>query len=223
MLILLVVLASVVALLCMRPSPQEPYHKGKSLTYWLTVLEQPRSNESRKDGVAAVRQIGTNALPRLVALVQAKDSVPKAMLLESLPGGWHSFLRLTPTQHQRLRAVQGFEVLGPAAATSIPYLLEALRDSEVCVEVALALLSIGTEGAHSLTNGLVDPDDQVRERVLSVMNSHLLPTKCKNVEQVTPVLMPHVIRCLRDQNPDIRMLAASVLGSLAKDGKIAVP
>jgi hypothetical protein len=60
--------------------PREPIYEGKPLSFWLQqqhdgkygILSEEKE-KSREEAEAAIRQIGTNALPQLMRLLRARD------------------------------------------------------------------------------------------------------------------------------------------------------
>jgi len=70
--VLLAALLAVVGWQVMRR--QEPVYQGKPLSSWLIASATTGSPEAQEQANAAVRQVGTNALPTLLRMLRAKDS-----------------------------------------------------------------------------------------------------------------------------------------------------
>jgi len=151
-------LASAAALLW--PREREPIYNGRSLSEWISrcpvvtflgdgssyVTAQPVFGEA----AAAVRHIGTNALPCLLKWIRYHPPIWKRRahaLLGRLPdqfipafiGGGYDLPART--------AVEGFSILGPEAAQAIPELLRIVADPRtdrsVLENVKTALAGIG--------------------------------------------------------------------------------
>jgi hypothetical protein len=110
---------------------REPTYRGQTLTYWL----MKSCFEGDKDATAAVRQIGTNALPSLTKWLLYEPSNMKARMLaasEKLPRKIGNPLRdfIIGDRHWKIRpdlADYGFALLGPQAQPAAPELVRALN------------------------------------------------------------------------------------------------
>ena len=76
--------AGVVAFQALRPQAREPAYQGKPLSFWLDGLKVhqghlpqrlQRSAAASEIAERAIREIGTNAVPSLLKMLRAKDSV----------------------------------------------------------------------------------------------------------------------------------------------------
>jgi len=112
-------------------SQREPTYRGQTLTYWL----MKSCFEGDKDATAAVRQIGTNALPSLTKWLLYEPSTMKLRMLdasEKLPRKICNPLRdfIAGDRLWKVRpdlADYGFALLGPEAHPAIPELVRALN------------------------------------------------------------------------------------------------
>jgi len=89
----------------------EPIAQGKPLSVWLEDLPFGQPIEGRQRAQEAVREMGTNALPALLARLSSKDLPIKLKLIELL--GKQSFLKLhfKTAYDRRLLAHYGLEAL----------------------------------------------------------------------------------------------------------------
>jgi hypothetical protein len=56
----------------------EPSYQGQSLSRWLEQYQSARLSGTRSvEAAGAIRQMGTNALPTLIRMIRARDSLPK--------------------------------------------------------------------------------------------------------------------------------------------------
>jgi hypothetical protein len=168
----------------------DPSYNGKALSEWLLELHRRPAPEEfpeefqkrlldpeqfekiyekkkfRDQG--AIRQIGTNGLPTLLALLGVTEQNIKATLsrLKSseLHGDWWN--EAARVEDVRNLAFEGFEVLGTNAAPAIPELTKMLRNSDALFEAARALTRVGPSGFSALTNALTDPNGSVRGAVI---------------------------------------------------------
>jgi HEAT repeat protein len=144
---------------------REPAYHEKSLSVWLREAYEPgRVNPEIE---TAIRQIGTNALPRLLSLVKAKDSAFKRTLLTLLRRQSLIVIRMQSEEERHGMAMAGFQVLGPTAKPAVPALINLLNDGEdfdVRSSAAFCLGAIGPtaqeavpELTHCLSNAISVP------------------------------------------------------------------
>ena len=144
---------------------RDPAYQGKSLTVWLRQFEEAKLNgptspyhlspmEFKAQFVEptqnAVRHIGTNALPTLLNLVQAKDSSETSLgLIHGRPE------LVIPALTERLRGKDKWHTLsalgwfGSDAKAAVPVILPLLNDpdQETRNRAAIVLKRIDPEAA----------------------------------------------------------------------------
>lgn len=130
----------------------EPHHQGKPLTFWidqyqahLLVRGDSEQAMKRDEALAAIREIGTNALPTFLAMVGKKDSPLKRQLLALARKQSVVRLRLYSDDYYHARSSYGFAALGSIAQSAVPALIELLRDKNPRVR-ACAAHSLGLIG-----------------------------------------------------------------------------
>jgi len=128
----------------------EPSYKGRTLTTWLTRhadhgVSTILSDDDRAEAEAAVRRLGTNALPALLDMAKVRDSSLKAALLEKLPDQLRTRLGLRADYDYNDLARDGFQILGSAAKPAVPVLVTWLNDKDQSVR-ATALEMLGAIG-----------------------------------------------------------------------------
>jgi len=84
---------------------------------WQVRVEQQEADE-------AVRQAGTNALPTLLRMLRAKDSVQKVKFLALAERQHFIKIKYTPAEELNYRALSGFGVLRAKAQSAVPALIE---------------------------------------------------------------------------------------------------
>jgi hypothetical protein len=119
--------------------------------------------------VVATRQIGTNAIPRLLDLMAARPSVverSRDALARRLPGTISRFLNITPmiptAERRHAAACAGFSALGTNAEAALPALSHLLQRPGADFELGGAIASIGPKGRAVLVNALTNSDNQAR-------------------------------------------------------------
>ncbi len=210
---------------------REPAYQGKSLSVWLRQFEEAKFNgltsryhlspmEFKAQFVEptqnAVRHIGTNALPTLLNLVQAKDTPLswRAMdLLERLHlGRW----KPPPEIVRRSMALDGFIFLGAEGQPAVPALIELLndKDGDVRSRAASCLGFIGpaaVEAVPALLQHLNEPDPSV------CLNSE---TSLGLIHGRPELVIPALTERLRRKD---KWHTLSALGWFGPDAKAAVP
>jgi hypothetical protein len=113
-------------------SPQEPTYNGRPLHFWLDQLVRSRMSgvpavldtDQTGEAQAAIRAIGTNAIPTLLRMVRAHDSPIKHRLIllslrqSVIPVHWH-----TDGEHH-FQAAAAFQVLGRLGNAAAPELMD---------------------------------------------------------------------------------------------------
>jgi hypothetical protein len=145
----------------------EPNCRGKTFTQWLQIYDEGGTEQASKaEAAEAVRQIGTNALPVLLAWVGEdgecwKDALDRARMklpqpLKPSPRGTH-IRDMKQAAHVAL-CQTGFFVLGQSASPAIPDLRRFMDDTNnfVSGKAMRALAIMGAEGRRVLVRAVPD-------------------------------------------------------------------
>ena len=186
----------------LEPHYQEPQYEGKKLTDWAQNVDQgtffghliiPTDRKQSEQAIAAIRHIGTNALPVAVKLCGAKDSWLKTKLEEwidqynyeavnhnlGLPKDqWRSQfpIRVTPAWDQHYYGANIIWALGPAAKPIIPDLIRLLENQDQLYDDTMtALLGTGTNAIPPLLKLLDSANPEVRLRAAIVLGNFFQP------------------------------------------------
>lgn len=198
----------------------EPYHDGQPLSYWLRELELSRdaSTERWQRAVRAVRQMGTNALPALLQMLQTPDSRWKTDAVDWLQETVDVDLTETLGSIRGRRAVAGFRVLGPTTASpALPRLatLAAAPDSRISSQALAALGEIGGETMiPTLVTVLTNGNSLARAEAAVSLGA---------LRGQGRAAVPELVRALRHADVSIRASAARALGEIALEPDQAVP
>jgi len=158
---------------------KEPKYQGKTLSAWLKQLDDGRAtlgigwpftrralSREQVEAAAAIRAIGTNALPFLLTDLRAKPSrnSPAIRLREGMDwvekrSGYRihfPFEGLTKADAVRWRAAQGISALGPVAGSLGPELVKDVMSPSGpgIKEAAYGLAAIGPGGVYVLSNAV---------------------------------------------------------------------
>jgi len=192
---------------------REPVYQGKPLSVWLQSYSPDGDSPEVDD---AVHTMGTNALPALLGMLQAKDSKLK-LALAALG------FRYTPAETQHLRAQKGLSALGADASNAVPALIEIYQQNTsptASRAAANALVEIGPaaeQAIPALMKSAASTNSDVRAFALYTLGRLALESK---------LVVPVLIKGLHDPDREVRFNAAFGLEALAfmgGDAKPAVP
>lgn len=166
---------------------KEPTYQGRALSKWVAIctVETWRDRSwgtnttAHLEAINAIRQIGTNALPLLLTLI---DGPPRGLLqtggdfFETLPdritgtATMHWLRQLHPLRLRASDAMSLSEALGPIAAPVVPDLVQRLSANNWTGRKDLALYGLAcigptpmaTSAAPTYTKFLDDPDGKVQ-------------------------------------------------------------
>ena len=209
-------------------SHREPRYKGKSLTEWLRLYNFDPATSEQWQADAAVRHIGTNALPFLLKWVDQyqpmsswrrrlwtrvadwEPGTPGRELLTEVIGG---------RQLRAGRAIWGFKILAETAQEAAPELQRiATRGDTMSASVAIdALPYLGRDGLHPVLSVISNTALPLQIRYRALISISGFPYSGTNAHPAVPLL----IRCL--QEADLAVNAADQLGDLRLEPNISVP
>src|SRR5262245_58079224 len=110
--------------------PSEPEYQSKQLSFWLeqeiVTANSPMRLCLKPEADEEVRQIGTNAIPVLLARLHyegspLRNAVGRALARVNPHLAWNI---ASPSGYQPRQATLGFKALGPLAKPAIPHLTE---------------------------------------------------------------------------------------------------
>jgi hypothetical protein len=154
----------------------EPVYRGKRLTGWVEQWKTnrwsiPKADSNRiaeKQAEAAIRAIGTNGIPFLLELMQAREPGWRAKAREIVPRSWHARLRLNGMAGRKKEVgANGLAALGEQAASAVPELIELVKSPDYFTSY-LAVWALGNPGvatesaAPVLVGCLTNRDESIR-------------------------------------------------------------
>ena len=209
----LVLVIALIVYLCWPSGPYGPSYQGRALTSWLQDYANPVHNlqhvsdlrelnfaQRFKDAEHAVKEIGTNGIPTLLQLLQAKDSGFKRIFFGS--GNQFSLHRYTiSAREKRDMAFAGFMILQKEALPAVPQLMALSKhsDPEVRMRAFDCLVIIESPDLEPLVPVLVqfshDPDPVNREKAAQQMRMFIQmispeEAKTAGVYEAFPELIP---------------------------------
>jgi hypothetical protein len=196
-------------------SKPEPRYQGKPLSWWCEQINKDMPPDEK--AIKAVREIGTNAIPWLVADVKARSSTVYwrgNQVLEKIRiVRW----RFPDANRRGHRGCWGLLALGDLAVAVIPE-LEALLPARGS-EVTLALSGMGHEAVPALCRALTNADQYVESNAAAhIANAVFLGRMTTNdLNTFVPIMME------REANgtPHVQARMSRTLEMLKDSGLIA--
>jgi hypothetical protein len=243
-LLLLAVIAAISLMSSLR-QPREPEYDGVPLSDYLRSLtySQVRLERSARD---AIRAMGSNAVPFLIQILDARESRLKMWFNEV--ANRQSFVRFhfEPLEPRQVQAVMACQELGPVAAPAIPSLARLIEDPQLGSWVVAALAEISPQTFPLLTNAmnsrwpatrfaavgqlrLARPRERAVPPLLMALGSQESNVRSIAAESLgalglhSPEVVAALTACLDDPNTNVRMIAARSLGWCGSAAAGSVP
>jgi HEAT repeat protein len=209
----------------------EPAYQGKTLRVWMSawhknlLANQGSPGRAERDQAqAAIKSIGADALPMLLRMAGAKDSVLKKRLIALASKQSIIRFHLQPADDYHATATRGFSALGPDAKPAVPALIGLLRDKDPQVRASAAqcLSLIGPEAANAVPDLIRTLNAEGNGYGPVLLNSMgALGAIHSEPETVVPLLLEYVNGPRKDWNycgP-----AMDALGRYREKARVAVP
>ncbi len=227
-LVLVAVLGGLVWLVFFAGEP-EPVYQGKRLSAWLEDLS-PTSIVSHpaefQIATNAVRHIGTNAIPTLLRMLQARDSALTLKLVALAEQQRVVKIHYVRASERNLQAVSGFGTLGAKAKDAVPPLMKIYQQNNSPVTrrfAAAALCAIGPDARAAVRLFLREAIDTNT----GDQNARDVRYACiyalGRVHAEPELVVPALATALSDPDRFVRMNAGEALGKFGPDAKAAVP
>jgi HEAT repeat protein len=195
-----------------------PVIRGRGVGDWLLVLSKANAEtDAYNEAVRAVQETGTNALPLMLEMLQARDSALKDALGGQLRKQHVLHLHWRGEWETRLAALRGFQLLGPTAQPAIPSLGKLMLVTNVSREAAMALVAIGRPAMQELRNALTSDVPQARQwAAWGIGELHFSPAlhwtnHPEDADCDKTLVAPLLLRCSLDTNTGVRNSAKAAL------------
>jgi hypothetical protein len=224
--VLLVAVVAAVVWLSM-PSP-EPVYQGKRLSYWLAGYDTGNYNAMHPMGPSpptagqadnAIRQIGTNAVPALLRMLQLPNPTLTERLL-NVARKQHIIKIPFESANLNEKAFFGLMALGSQASNAVPQLIAIFEKNPSSFPQTAAPAILGTIGPASeravpaLLQGITHPHKTVRGNVIFALG---------RIHAQPKLVVPALIKCLNDSDQFVQAAAVEALGAFGNDAQTAVP
>ena len=204
----------------------QPTYHGKTIRA-LSANLFARDQKLHDEAQAAFRSLGTNAVPGLVKLLNAKDSpYRRAMysIARMLPIGGRNLIQrnVSPPDASaiQMEAAHALGEIGPPARQAIPALATALRGGKPAVrmEAANALGRIGEDAVPALLTALSDKSPEIRRAAagIGLRGNDLLPYLTNMIMTGDAPTRRLAVRAMTTFRPN-RQMATPVLVAMARD------
>jgi len=196
-------------------SPREPEFQGRSLREWLQDYGKSQGQNSNAN--EAFQQMGTNALPRLLAIIRSPQlSLKERFLNLARSQNWFKVSPPDPID-QRTRAGWALYALGPASRSAMPELVQLLQRGESALPAVTALSGLMPESAPVLINAFTNQDGAVRRAISSALLVYVIRADRQTAKTN---FLPAFVRNLKDKDYIVRSDAAGALASIGDPAAI---
>ncbi|MDB6019715.1 MAG: lyase domain protein repeat-containing protein [Pedosphaera sp.] len=213
------------------PSEPEPVYEGKTLTQLLESYFRSPTPEAMAKTMEAVPKMGTNALPTLIRMLQAKDSPLKLKLIGL--ANKQSLIKIAHIQADEYHQLgaYGCSLLKEQAAPAIPALAELFQTSPWGL-TANALVATGPSGVTALVGCLTNKNHDLRLSAIGAMSGigiqrHMFPNlpqeQKASLDLEAKIAVSALIKLLEDEDDSIRGATATALGQFDREADIIVP
>ena len=193
---------------------REPVYKGRTLTSWLMRYWSTNNTEvwigpGDLEAKEAVRQMGTNAIPTLLRLLQAKDSALKRRTMTLLKREHIIAKDYIPAAFWHQTGMYGFYLLRTNAQGALPRLIE-IADQNISPSSHLAAIR-----ALIYTRPTGPPAEQAVAHLVqwatnAVVRYQAIET-LGNIGPSAEAAVPYLKQCARNAPSDLRLAAKLAL------------
>jgi hypothetical protein len=212
---------------CMISSaPKIPVYEGKTFYQWATDLENVQANYSDPNRwktieaiTVAIRAMGTNALPYVMADLRAQTTLKDRFLAWLAPRA--KVLKLKPPNvaDRWVRGIRALEVLGPLGKPYLPELVSMASGSTGYSEGAL--MAVGPDALPAFTNLLAGSTFPQTGNLIGAFANAVYADRIRPDQAA--VALPYLVKVFQSTDSHGRWYAASALGAVHQDPDLCVP
>lgn len=215
-----------VAFFAVLVGPRIPNYRGKNLYAWEVELRKAQQNYSDPErwkkiesATTAIRAIGTNALPFIMADIRARATIKDRV------NNWLAprvqFLKLQPRKVEDRwgRAISGLEALGSVAKPCLPDLIALTHKRVGYTEDAL--MAIGPDALPAFTNLLINSKYPQTGNLIGAMANSVYSQRIKPEEAA--VTLPYLAQVFRSSDTHGGWYAAQAFGAIHQQPELCVP
>jgi HEAT repeat protein len=212
---LLAVLSAALAggVVWMLSRPSEPVIQGKPLRAWLSEFTG-NPGDTNQAAFVAFREMGTNAIPALLKIMESDDSPFQRMILQLNRMQSLVHFPVRSTWWRRWAASFALHAMGANAKPAFPTLTNLLFRTNSESLSAIALAGMGSEGLPPLLAALTSENKRIQHSAIWGL--------CYEQSDLN-IVVPVLIARLNDQDKAVHRLAVIALGTLHAEPGLAVP
>lgn len=161
--VIIALLCAVSVMLALVLTERGPTYQGRSLDSWLRDFEGGLPGPSW-EAAEAVRHMGTNAVPVLIARVSHRQRTPEPAWHSRISQllSWQSLVKVRAWNHDRHEALAALDALGPDAKAAVPVLERLLSEKPPDQRALIVLARIGPDAIPALSRALTNDQRVVR-------------------------------------------------------------
>jgi len=213
LLVLLVGALGTVVWLVRSSREPEPAYQGKPLSAWLKDMEH-WSGDTNDAAFVAFGQMGTNAIPALLKVIQSGGPPIQKMILKFNRRQSLVHLPFGRPQDQTSAAFMALYAMGTNATPALPVLTDLLLHRNAPIYSAVALAGIGSEAIPVLLTALTNQNHRIRDPTALGLGW---------ARSDFDVVVPALIARLRDGDSNVHFNAVVSLGQLHARPELVVP
>jgi peptidoglycan/xylan/chitin deacetylase (PgdA/CDA1 family) len=199
-----------------RPRAPDPVYEGKRLSEWLDRVYAHNDQTEVDEAAAAIRHIGTNAVPFLLQELQAEAPF-WVRTIQRIEGRLPFSIDLPSADTRIGRAITGFVILGATAAPAIPRLTEVMLHAptqNATAAVEALRLAGGTNAVPIFIRGLTNLAGWPQVWTAQALGS---------LTNYSAPAVPALLANLASSDATVRSSCASALGKIASQSELVVP
>jgi HEAT repeat protein len=216
------------------PGEREPEYQGKKLSEWLaqysqrtTDFDSGSNGTERDEAAAAVRHIGTNALPFLLEWMSHEPAKLRAKIyskIDDLGGNTDLGTKIVNSlKSNREKKAElawcGFEILGPLAAPAIPQLQQYIGQTNSAWLASSAVNVLGKVRDPALPMLLSLTTNQTRDiRLYAVLGLFEFSDSTN-----APIIVESLVHRFDDGDVRVAQIAIWALGQFKEQTETVVP
>jgi hypothetical protein len=207
-------------------APKIPVYQGKNLYAWAEDLKKAQQNYSDPErwkkieaASTAIRAIGTNALPFVMADIRAKVTIKERVVIWLAPRA--RFLKLRPKkiEDRWIRGIRALEALGPMAKPCLPELITLTSINIGYTQDAL--MAVGPDALPAFTNLITKSKYPQTGNLIGALANSVYADRIKP-EQAS-VTLPYLVQVFRSSDTHGGWYAAQAFGAIHQDPELCVP
>jgi hypothetical protein len=206
--------------------PKVPVYQGKNLYAWSEDLQNAQLSYSDPDhwkkietANTAIRAIGTNAIPFVMADIRAPVTIKVRVVNWLAPRV--RFLKLQPikVEDRWIRAIRVLEALGPIAKPCLPELITLASKSTGYAESAL--MAVGPDALPPFTNLLATSKYPQTGNLIGALANSVYSDRIK--PEQAAVTLPYLVQVFRSSDTHGGWYAAQAFGAIHQQPELCVP